>query len=125
MSNNKSPGASRILKEDFEEWFISPPAAGPMLPYMLCTVRVRPEKADKIPSVVHVDQTARVQVVDKHRYPLMHKVLTAVKKRTNVPILINTSFNLKGDQSIKTELGAFCSIVITIIMLGYALLKFV
>ena len=35
------------------------------------------------------------------------------------------SFNLKGDQSIKTELGAFCSIVITIIMLGYALLKFV
>ena len=35
------------------------------------------------------------------------------------------SFNIKGDQSIKTELGAFCSIVITIIMLGYALLKFV
>ena len=103
------PFAPMILKDDFDDWFIAPQASIPMLPYMLCTVRARPEKADLIPAVVHVDQTARVQVIDSQMYPLMFKVLTEFKKRTNVPILINTSFNLKGDPMVNSPVDAIAT----------------
>jgi carbamoyltransferase len=65
-------------------------------PYMLFVHRVRPEWASRIPAVVHVDGTARVQTVDRSEEPLVAAVLDAFERRTGVPVLVNTSFNTAG-----------------------------
>jgi carbamoyltransferase len=65
-------------------------------PYMLFTHRVRPEWRDRIPAVVHVDGTARVQTVDRERQPLVARLLDAFEERTGLPALVNTSLNTAG-----------------------------
>src|SRR5688500_2631626 len=65
-------------------------------PYMLFTHRVRAGWADRIPAVVHVDGTARVQTVDHREEPLMARVLEAFERRTGVPVVVNTSLNTAG-----------------------------
>lgn len=70
--------------------------AGPH-PYMIVACRVRPERIEQIPSAVHVDGTARIQTVSKEVNPLFWKVLDEFEKKTGVPILLNTSFNRKGE----------------------------
>jgi carbamoyltransferase len=66
-------------------------------PFMLVAMRVRKEWQDKIPSIVHIDGTARVQTVRKEDNPLLHRLLTEFDKLTGVPVLLNTSFNVKGE----------------------------
>jgi carbamoyltransferase len=63
---------------------------------MLFTHRVAPEWAERIPAVVHVDGTARIQTVDREREPLMARVLEAFERRTGVPVVVNTSLNTAG-----------------------------
>ncbi|HXH84767.1 MAG TPA: carbamoyltransferase C-terminal domain-containing protein [Candidatus Tectomicrobia bacterium] len=65
-------------------------------PYMLFTHRVRPAWRDRIPAVVHVDGTARVQTVDPLDEPLVARLLTAFELRTGLPVLVNTSLNTAG-----------------------------
>jgi carbamoyltransferase len=65
-------------------------------PFMLFTHTVAPGWRDRIPAVVHVDGTARIQTVDPDHEPLLHRCLTAFEQRTGVPVLINTSFNNAG-----------------------------
>jgi carbamoyltransferase len=65
-------------------------------PYMLFTHRVRPEWRSRIPAVVHVDGTARVQTVDPNEEPLVARLLDAVGRRTGVPVVVNTSLNTAG-----------------------------
>jgi carbamoyltransferase len=65
-------------------------------PYMLFVHRVRSEWVDRIPAVVHVDGTARIQTVDPADEPLMAATLAAFERRTGVPVLVNTSFNTAG-----------------------------
>jgi carbamoyltransferase len=65
-------------------------------PYMLFTHGVKPSWRDRIPAVVHVDGTARVQTVDREREPLMAAVLDAFERRTGVPVVVNTSLNTAG-----------------------------
>jgi carbamoyltransferase len=74
-------------------------------PYMLFVHRVRPEWAERIPAVVHVDGTARVQTVDQDE-PLMAATLRAFERRTGVPVLVNTSFNTAGRPMVDTPLHA-------------------
>jgi carbamoyltransferase len=74
-------------------------------PYMLFVHRVRPEWAERIPAVVHVDGTARVQTVDGDE-PLMAATLQAFERRTGVPVLVNTSFNTAGRPMVDTPLHA-------------------
>lgn len=50
-----------------------------------------------IPAVTHVDHSARIQTVDKVRNPLLHQLLDAFRQKTGVPILVNTSFNIRGE----------------------------
>jgi carbamoyltransferase len=57
---------------------------------------VRDEWAEKIPAVVHVDGTARIQTVDRNEEPLVAALLDAFERRTGVPVLINTSLNTAG-----------------------------
>lgn len=65
-------------------------------PHMLFVHDVRPEWRERIPAVVHVDGTARIQTVDRDDEPLMHRCLTAFGDRTGIPVLVNTSFNTAG-----------------------------
>jgi carbamoyltransferase len=75
-------------------------------PFMLLAKRVRPEKRDLIPAVTHVDGTARVQTVRREENPRLHALLEAFGARTGVPVLVNTSFNVRGDPIVETPLDA-------------------
>jgi carbamoyltransferase len=65
-------------------------------PYMLFTHEVATEWRERIPAVVHVDGTARIQTVDRGDEPLMASVLDAFDRLTGVPVVVNTSFNTAG-----------------------------
>jgi carbamoyltransferase len=65
-------------------------------PYMLFTHRVRPEWRERIPAVVHVDGSARVQTVQRSDEPLVHRLLVEVGARIGAPVLVNKSLNTAG-----------------------------
>jgi carbamoyltransferase len=65
-------------------------------PYMLFTHRVRDGWAERIPAVVHVDGTARIQTVDPAEEPLVAAMLAAFERRTGLPVVVNTSLNTAG-----------------------------
>lgn len=65
-------------------------------PYMLFVHDVAPDWRSRIPAVVHVDGTARVQTVDAADEPLLHRCLSEFGRRTGVPVLVNTSLNTAG-----------------------------
>jgi carbamoyltransferase len=71
-------------------------------PYMLLAERVRPEWRDKIPAVTHVDGTARVQTIRLDQNERLYRLLQAFDKLTGVPVLMNTSFNVKGEPIVET-----------------------
>jgi carbamoyltransferase len=75
-------------------------------PYMLLVMQVRPEWKDKIPAIVHVDGTARVQTVTRDTNPRLHKLLQEFDKITGVPVLLNTSFNVKGEPIVEVPRDA-------------------
>jgi carbamoyltransferase len=65
-------------------------------PYMLFTHGVRPEWRERIPAVVHVDATARIQTVDRRRTPVLAAMLDGFARRTGLPVVVNTSLNTAG-----------------------------
>ena len=71
-------------------------------PYMLLAMNVRPEWRNKIPSIVHVDGTARVQTVRQDQNERLYRLLKEFDAITGVPVLINTSFNVKGEPIVET-----------------------
>ncbi len=73
---------------------------------MLIAKRVRPEWRDRIPAVVHVDGTARVQTVREQTNPVLYRLLREFEALTDVPVLINTSFNVKGEPIVETPSDA-------------------
>ena len=60
---------------------------------MESVIKIKPDKKDIVPSVVHVDGTCRVQIVSKNTNILFFKLITKFYELTGVPILLNTSFN--------------------------------
>ncbi len=86
------PVAPVVLQEDAGEWFDHASYS----PYMLFIYDVKPDKADRIPAVRHVDGTARIQTVNRDQHEKYYDLLQAFKKRTGVPVLVNTSFNTLG-----------------------------
>jgi len=90
MREKFRPFAPVVLEEDANEWFDLPA----MSPYMQLAVRAK--KPHLIPGAVHVDSTSRVQTVSKAQHPGLHAVLTEWKNLTGVPVLINTSLNIKN-----------------------------
>ena len=75
-------------------------------PFMILTSPVRPEKRDVIPSVTHVDGSARPQTVEKEISPLYWNLINEFGKRTGVPVVMNTSFNLRGEAIVNTPTDA-------------------
>jgi carbamoyltransferase len=92
------PFAPIVLKERADEIFLGPGDS----PYMLMAKHVAPEWKDRIPAIVHVDGTARVQTVDEASNPTLYRLLKEFDALTGVPVLVNTSFNIKGEPIVET-----------------------
>jgi carbamoyltransferase len=75
-------------------------------PFMVLTAQVRPEKRSVIPSVTHVDGSARPQTVEREINPLYWQLIDEFGKRTGVPVIMNTSFNLRGEAIVHTPTDA-------------------
>jgi carbamoyltransferase len=86
------PVAPMVLEQRAAELFDGPLPS----PYMLFTHRVRDGWRERIPAVVHVDGTARIQTVSPLREPLVAAMLGAFERRTGVPVVVNTSLNTAG-----------------------------
>jgi carbamoyltransferase len=69
---------------------------------MIYAVNCQPGIAEKIPSIIHVDGTCRIQTVNEEENPLYYRVIKAFKEKTGVPIIFNTSFNLGGEPLVET-----------------------
>jgi carbamoyltransferase len=117
------PFAPAVLREDVDEYFEMRPNEDS--PYMLMVAPVRKEKLlqydensvrglDKlkqvrsvVPAITHVDNSARVQTIDEQRHPRFYRILRAFKQRTGSPVLINTSFNVRGEPIVNTPEDAY------------------
>jgi len=116
------PFAPSILKEDVSRWFETNQES----PYMLFVSNIKKIKRKKnntkdslfgieilnqsrssVPAITHVDFSARVQTVDKIRNPRFYSLITEFKKITGCPILINTSFNIRGEPLVCNPKDAF------------------
>ena len=75
-------------------------------PFMLLAKRVKPEWKDRIPAIVHVDGTARVQTVRREQNERLYRLLEEFEKLTGVPVLLNTSFNIKGEPIVEAPADA-------------------
>jgi len=109
------PFAPSVLREHVSEWFELDADS----PYMLLVAQVAPEKAvevteeltgfeklkvrrSEIPAVTHVDGSARVQTVTRETNPLYWEIIEAFRKRTGCPVIVNTSFNVRGEPIVCT-----------------------
>ena len=117
------PFAPSVLKKDTKEWF----EMNIESPYMLMVANVKSDKTfsmteeekklfgieklnitrSVIPAVTHVDYSARIQTVHYETNPVYHDLITKFKEKTGCPILINTSFNVRGEPIVNTPKDAF------------------
>jgi carbamoyltransferase len=87
------PYAPSVLREAAGDYFTGPGDS----PFMLKNHVVRPEKREVIPAVVHVDGSARIQTVDHDTHPLYWQLISELGRATGVPVVLNTSFNGRGE----------------------------
>ena len=117
------PVAPMVLLERASEIFTGGPIPSP---HMLFTHDVRPEWRDRIPAVVHVDGSARIQTVDRREEPLMAAVLDGVERLTGVPVIVNTSLNTAGRPMVddpRDALECFGSAPVDVLALGPYVLR--
>ena len=94
------PFAPAVPEESAREWFDLPVES----PYMLLVADVLRRE---IPAVTHVDGSARIQTVTREQNPRFHALLRAFETRTGCPVLVNTSFNVRGEPIVCTPADAF------------------
>ncbi len=119
------PFAPCVLREDVDKYFKMRPEEDS--PYMLLVAPVQEDKRlpvntpptklkglDKlkvkrsvIPAITHVDYSARIQTIDRKRHPKMHQLMTKFKEKTGCPVIINTSFNIRGEPIVCTPEHAY------------------
>jgi carbamoyltransferase len=117
------PVAPMVLAERAPEIFRDGPIPSP---YMLFTHGVAPGWRDRIPAVVHVDGTARIQTVDRATEPLLARMLDAFEERTGVPVVVNTSLNTAGRPMVdspRDALECFGSAPVDVLAIGPYLLE--
>ena len=116
------PVAPMVLVERAAEIFDGPLPS----PYMLFTHRVREGWRDRIPAVVHVDGTARIQTVDRSTEPLVARMLDAFEGRTGLPVVVNTSLNTAGRPMVddpRDALECFGSAPVDALVIGPCLVR--
>jgi len=117
------PFAPSILRENLTEWYDFDADS----PYMLQVANIKKDKAiemneeqksffgidllnikrSNVPAVTHVDYSSRIQTVDKDTNPLYYKLLKKFNEKTKCPLIINTSFNIRGEPIVNTPSDAF------------------
>jgi carbamoyltransferase len=104
------PFAPSVLAEAAERYF-DLPAAVQHYParYMLYVVPVRPNHHATLPAITHVDGTGRLQTVFKDQSPRYYSMIERFGQATGVPVVLNTSFNLRGEPIVNTPANAFSS----------------
>jgi carbamoyltransferase len=100
------PFAPSVLAEGGARYFDLPASAQLPAQFMLVVPPVRPERRQEIPAVTHVDGTGRLQLVEEARSPLYAALIRRFGQATGVPVLLNTSFNLKGEPIVNTPAEA-------------------
>ena len=118
------PFAPAVLREKASEWFDLDRES----PYMLlvCQVREDVQRNRPIPSVTHKDGSARVQTVTRAQHAEFYDLLSAFDQRTNCPVLINTSFNVRGEPIVCTPEDAYLCFMRTnmdLLVLGNQILE--
>jgi carbamoyltransferase len=102
------PFAPSVLAEQAEEYFVLPDAARHYpARFMLYVVEVKEEKQALLPAITHVDGTGRLQTVRRDVNPRYYKLIESFGQATGVPVVLNTSFNLKGEPIVNTPAEAF------------------
>ncbi|HEY4087031.1 MAG TPA: carbamoyltransferase C-terminal domain-containing protein [Bryobacteraceae bacterium] len=94
------PFAPAVSEEQVHQWFEVEP--GTKLPYMIVTVDVRKPYREQLPAITHVNGSARVQTVSATSNPAFHALLRAMGKTTGREMVLNTSFNVKGQPIVNT-----------------------
>tara|TARA_B110000879_G_C10874598_1_gene394269 strand:- start:9 stop:686 length:678 start_codon:yes stop_codon:yes gene_type:complete len=94
------PFAGSILEEDVHEWFDL--RGMESSPTMMYAVNCQPGIAEKIPSIIHVDGTCRIQTVNRKQNEHYYDIIKAFKEKTGTSIIFNTSFNLGGEPLVET-----------------------
>lgn len=120
------PVAPAVNHEDLADWFEPAEANDGASPFMLFIYRVKPGRSERIPSALHTDRTARVQSVHADTNPLFHELLAAVGRATGVPVLVNTSFNVRGEPIVatpKAAIEAFFSTSLDALVIGSFILE--
>ena len=115
------PFAPAVLEEKAEDYFDCCAPA----PYMLFNFNVNKSKQDIIPAVTHVDNSSRIQTVSKSDNPVFHQLISEFEKLTDVSILLNTSFNMRGYPIVNSPVEAFetfCTGGIDILLMGSTLI---
>ncbi len=102
------PFAPSVLAEAAEKYFDLPNAAHHCpARYMQYVVPVREREKATLPAITHVDGTGRLQTVFKEQSPRYYKLIERFGQATGVPVILNTSFNLKGEPIVNTPANAF------------------
>ena len=120
------PVAPAVLHEALADWFHPAEANGGVSPFMLFVYGVQPGQAGRIPSALHTDATARVQTVHRDSNPRMHALIEAFAKTSGVPVLVNTSFNVRGAPVVctpKDAIEAYHSTPLDALLIGSFLLE--
>lgn len=99
------PFAPSVLQDEVATLF-SVPDGTTDFPYMTFTLNARPDKAEKMSAVVHVDGTSRVQTVRSSSNEKYHALIRRYADRTGMPAILNTSFNLKGQPIVESPRDA-------------------
>jgi len=113
------PFAPSVLLEEAHKFFEM--EEGLELPYMLMVPKVRAEAREKIPAVTHEDGTGRVQTVTRRDNPLYYDMIAEFGRRTGVPVVVNTSFNVRGEPIVNTPenaLNCFLKTGMDVLVLG-------
>jgi carbamoyltransferase len=118
---NWRPFAPSCLAESADEYFEGARDAA----FMTITFTVRARQRDRIPAVTHADDTARVQTVSRESNPRYWRLIKEFEKRTGVPVILNTSFNLRGEPIVctpKDAIRTFYSSGLDFLVLGDSLI---
>jgi carbamoyltransferase len=100
------PFAPVILREYTKKYFITDKNISISTDYMLLVYPFRSSVKSKIPAVVHVDGTGRLQTIDEISNPKYYQLIKAYSQKTGIPLILNTSFNVKGEPIVCTPQDA-------------------
>jgi len=120
------PVAPVVLQDRIGDWFEPAHAEAAVAPFMTFVHRVREDRAQRIPAVTHVDGTARVQTVTLAQNPRYYETIRRFGERTGVPVLVNTSFNSRGDPIVcspRDALESFWSTPLDALVIGRYILE--